>query len=225
MQRFAAEFDGGFKMMTTTNKYFNHLRLLLVFFLFTISATSAAAKSNDVSGTSALSPDETYSIAARGLTKKMESDLVLSNIKVKFAKVERYAISKSQIGIRGAGSCQLGAEDNALPIHFDVKINVNNRNIADVRYNFVEAEETVETNSLSENESFVTRQLLEKIKADFKTENIVVAIDYLNDKNLENGAKAFTGAGEVRLGDLVWKKISFEIVAEGESQVVKYKIQ
>lgn len=212
--------------MMTTNKYFNKLRILLVFFLFTFSVatTSAAANSNDVSGTPILSADETYTIAARSLAKKMESDLVLSNIKVKFAKVERYAVSKSQIGIRGAGSCQLGAEDNALPINFDVKINVNNRNVADIRYNFVEAEET-ESNSLSENESFVTRQLLEKIKVDFKTENIVVAIDYLNDENLSNGAKAFKGGGEVRLGDMVWKKISFEIVAEGENQVVKYKIQ
>jgi hypothetical protein len=116
-----------------------------------------------------------------------------------------------------------------LPINFDVKINVNNKTLTDVAYNFVEAaEDTVESNSLSENESFVTRQLLEKIKADFKTENIVVAIDYLNE-NLNNGAKAFTGAGEVRLGDMVWKKISFEIAAGGENQTaaaaVKYKIQ
>jgi hypothetical protein len=216
--------------MKTTNKHFNHLNLLLVFFLFTFGVTAATAKPKDVSAASkaVLSLDETYSIAAQGLTRKMETDLVLSDIKVKFVKVERYSISKSQIGIRGAGACQLGAEDNALPIHFDVKINVNNRAVADVAYNFVEAEEEEEavgeSNTLSENETFVTRQLMEKIKADFKTENIVVAIDYLNDKNLDNGAKTFTGAGEVRLGDLVWKKISFEIVAGGENQV-KYKIQ
>jgi hypothetical protein len=214
-------------MMTTTNKYFNHLNLLLVFFLFTFSATVATAKPGDAFTKTTLSADETYSIAARGLVKKMENDLVLNDIKVKFVKAERYAISKSQIGIRGEGSCQLGAEDNALPINFDVKINVNNRNIADVAYNFVEAEEAGESNSLSENETFVTRQLLEKIKADFKTENIVVAIDYLNE-NLNNGAKAFTGAGEVRLGDMVWKKISFEVAAESQNQngaTVKYKIQ
>ena len=215
--------------MMTTNKYFNHLRLLLVFFLFTFSVITATAKPKDVSASKAmLGDDETFSIAARGLTRKMETDLVLNNIKVKFAKVERYSISKSQIGLRGAGSCQLGEEDSALPINFDVKINVNNKNVADVAYNFVEAEETVESNSMSENETFVTRRLLEKIKADFKTENIVVAIDYLNDKNLDNGAKAFTGAGEIRLGDMVWKKISFEIAAGSENQTdaaVKYKIQ
>jgi hypothetical protein len=211
----------------TTDKYFNHLNLLLVFFLFTFSVTGAAAKPGDVFAKTALSADETYSIAARGLVKKLETDLVLNGIKVKFVKVERYAISKSQIGIRGEGACRLGAEDNDLPINFDVKINVNNRNVADIAYNFVEAEETSESNSLSENETFVTRQLMEKIKADFKTENIVVAIDYLNE-NLNNGAKAFTGAGEVRLGDMVWKKISFEIVAESANQngaTVKYKIQ
>ncbi|HEX8367950.1 MAG TPA: hypothetical protein VF604_05370 [Pyrinomonadaceae bacterium] len=215
--------------MMTTNKYFNHLRLLLVFFLFTFSVITATAKPKDVSASKAmLGDDETFSIAARGLTRKMETDLVLNNIKVKFAKVERYSISKSQIGLRGAGSCQLGEEDSALPINFDVKINVNNKNVADVAYNFVEAEEIVESNSMSENETFVTRRLLEKIKADFKTENIVVAIDYLNDKNLDNGTKAFTGAGEIRLGDMVWKKISFEIAAGSENQTdaaVKYKIQ
>ncbi|HEX9960345.1 MAG TPA: hypothetical protein VGB00_05405 [Pyrinomonadaceae bacterium] len=215
-------------MMTTTNKYFNSLKILFLFLFFVFGAASASAKTNDVSGNAILSADETYSIAAKGLVKKMETDLVLTDIKVKFVKVERYAISNRQIGIRGEGSCQLGAEDNALPINFDVKINVNNRNIADVAYNFVETEETSESNTLSENETFVTRQLLEKIKSDFKTENIVVAIDYLNDKNLDNGAKAFTGAGEIRLGDMVWKKISFEVVGNIENQngaAVKYKIQ
>ncbi|MDQ3799426.1 MAG: hypothetical protein M3384_08250 [Acidobacteriota bacterium] len=220
--------------MKTTNKYFNHLNLLLVFFLFTFGVTAATAKPKDVTAAAkaVLSLDETYSIAARGLTRKMETDLVLSGIKVKFVKVERYSISKSQIGIRGAGACQLGAEDNALPIHFDVRINVNNRAVADVAYNFVDAEEeetaTGESNTLSENETFVTRRLMEKIKADFKTENIVVAIDFLNDENTADGAKAFTGGGEVRLGDMVWKKISFEIVAEGANRTnatVKYKIQ
>jgi hypothetical protein len=215
-------------MMTTTNKYFNSLKIFFLFFLFVFGAASASAKTNDVSGNAILSADETYSIAAKGLVKKMETDLVLTDIKVKFVKVERYAVSNRQVGIRGEGSCQLGAEDNALPINFDVKINVNNRNIADIAYNFVEAEDASESNSLSENETYVTRQLLEKIKSDFKTENIVVAIDYLNDKNMENGAKAFTGAGEIRLGDMVWKKISFEIVGNTENQEgaqVKYKIQ
>lgn len=223
--------------MMTTNKYFKNLKFLLVFFLFTFSVTTIItfsvttiiAKPKDVTAAKAiLTVDETYSIAARGLARKMETDLVLSNIKVKFAKVERYSISKSQIGLRGAGSCQLGEEDNALPINFDVKINVNNKNVADVAYNFVNAEEANESDSLSEDESFVTRRLLEKIKADFKTENIVLAIDYLNDTNLDNGAKSFTGAGEIRLGDMVWKKISFEIVAGSENQAdaaVKYKIQ
>jgi hypothetical protein len=216
--------------MMTNTKYFNHLRLLLVFFLFTFSAATVTAETKDTSAKALLNTEETYSIAARGLTRKMETDLVLSNIKVKFIKVERYEISKSQIGLRGEGACQLSAEDNALPIHFDVKINAAVRNVVEVAYNFVEAEETNEADStaLSENETFVTRQLMEKIKADYKTENIVVAIDFLNDRNSDDGAKTFTGAGEVRVGDLIWKKISFEIVAGSESQngaAVKYKIQ
>jgi hypothetical protein len=209
----------------TTNKYFDYLKLSLLFFLLTFGAMTLPASAKDTSATALLGADETYSIAAKGLARKMETDLVLNNIKVKFAKVERYAISKSQIGIRGEGSCQLSAEDNALPINFDVKINVNNRNVADVAYSFVDAEETGATEALSENETFVTRQLMEKIKADFKTENIVVAIDYLNE-NLSDGAKILTGAGEVRLGDMVWKKISFEVVADNANgAAVKYQIQ
>ncbi|HLM03152.1 MAG TPA: hypothetical protein VK400_19020 [Pyrinomonadaceae bacterium] len=215
--------------MNRTNKCFRNLRLLLVFFLFTLGATAASANTKDVSAPKAmLSADETYSIAVRGLTQKMETDLVLTNIKVKFVKAERYAISKSQIGIRGAGSCQLGAEDNALPINFDVKIYVNNRNIAEVAYNFVEAaEDASQSDAPSENETFVAQQLMEKFKADFKTENIIIAIDYLNE-NQTGGAKAFTGEAEVRLGDMVWKKISFEILAGSENQTgaaVKYKIR
>ena len=212
----------------TNSKHFNHLRLLLVFFLFTFGASTVAAETKDTLAKAVLNTEETYSIAAKGLTRKMETDLVLNNIKVKFLKVERYAISKSQIGLRGEGACQLSAEDNALPIHFDVKINAAAKNVVEVAYNFVEAEDAIEANSsVSENETYVTRQLLEKIKADYQTENIVVAIDFLNDRKLDNGAKTFTGAGEVRVGDLVWKKISFEIVAGTESQnaAVRYKIQ
>lgn len=216
--------------MTTNSKYYGNLRFLLVFFLFTLSASTIAAKTKDTSAKALLNTEETYSIAAKALTRKMETELVLNDIKVKFLKVERYAISKSQIGLRGEGACQLSAEDNALPIHFDVKINAAARNVVEVAYNFVDAEETIEagSTSLTENETFVTRQLMEKIKADYKTENIVVALDFLNDNNSDNGAKTFTGAGEVRIGDLVWKKISFEIVAGSDNQngaAVKYKIQ
>jgi hypothetical protein len=217
-----------------TNKFFNRLRYLSqALFIFTALIFGAnAATANDVSGSTAakLSVEETYSIAAHGLTKKMEADLVLNGVKIKFAKVERYAISNSKIGLRGEGNCRLGADDNPLPIHFDVKINALNKSVDEINYNFVDAEETVDNAAMTAEETFVTRHLMEKIKADFKKENIVIALDYLNEVgNSVSSAKTFSGAGEVRIGDLVWKKISFEVVASDENysaaNSIKYQIQ
>jgi hypothetical protein len=218
-------------------KYLHYLSFSLTFLFLVCAASAAEAKLKDASAALAVERvgvEESYQIAARGLVKKMETDLVLSDIKVKFAQVERYAVSKSQIGLRGAGTCQLSGEKTELPIQFDVKINASSKNVTDIQYNFVDAEAAAADDdpaatTMTEDENFVTRQLLEKIKADFKTENIVLAIDFLNDKETSNAAKMFTGEGEIRLGDLVWKKISFEVVPNvrnsNAAAQVSYKIQ
>lgn len=214
--------------------YFNRFRFLTMI-LFVCAATTlgaGTAETKDVSSLSAggakLSAREVYSIAEKVLTKKMETDLVLNGVKVKFSKVESYTLPNSTIGLRGEGNCQLGAEDNPLPIHFDVKINAANRSATEVNYNFVEASETNES-AMSEVETVVTHSLMEKIKADYKVENIVIALDYVNEASSSvSTEKTLTGAGEIRLGDMVWKKITFDVIVDNQNTSaakVKYQIQ
>lgn len=191
--------------MNSLNSILNLKKVFALLIIFSFAAISVLANDNDSVRAIRISKDESISIAAKGLSKKMQTDLASKQISVKFTKAEQYFISDSEIGLRGEGTCRIDGDANDLPINFDIKIDVNKRSADDVRYVFLnmkgEAGLTVE--------DVVTEKLLQKMKNDFKTENVVVAIDYVNDATLENGEKGLIGAGEVRLNGMVWKKIEF----------------
>lgn len=188
-----------------------------MFFVLFVANVSLLARTYDSSSAIKLGKKESVAIATRELTNKLQNDLVLQNVSVKFSKAEQYFISDKQIGIRGEGTCRLDNKANDLPLNFDVKIDVNKHSAIDVRYVFLNMEGAVNANSALTPEDVVTEKLLQQIKKDYKTENIVVAIEFLNDQTFENGEKGFTGGGEVQVNGMGWKKISFDVKAADSS--------
>lgn len=200
----------------------------LSFFVLCIANISLFAKSADASSSIRLGKEESVAIAAKSLSKKLQSDLALKNVSVKFNQAESYVISGTQIGIKGEGICQFNGNANDLPVNFDVKIDVGKRAATDVKYVFLNMEGAVDANSTVSAEDIVTEKLLRKIKNDYKTQNIVIALDYVKEQTLPNGEKGFTGAGEVRVNGMTWQKISFDAKAGQEKaklSVVKYQIK
>lgn len=209
-------------MIIETNKL-TLKKLIFISFLmiFAFQFTAFAADKEKAAPSARMSKDETVSIASKSLSSKLKSDLVSKTVAVKFTKAEQYFVSDTEIGLRGEGTCRLDGEANDLPINFDVKINVNKRAADDVRYVFLNMEAPAGLTI----QDVVTEKLLEKLKSDFKTDNVVLAVDYVSDKNQEN---SFNGSGEVRLNGMVWKKFSFDVQAGSSLEdlsITKYEIE
>ena len=65
------------------------------------------------------------------------------------------------------------------------------------------------------------KNLLQKIAADYKTENVVIAIDGFDTENTAGNHKEFKGLAEIRVGEVEWKRIDFNIVLNDENKASK----
>ena len=177
--------------------------LLIVLCLLLLSSVFASAAS-----------DKNYQLVAANLSKKLRNDLGNNRVQVKLTNVEEYKISKNEVGFTGNGTCVLAA-DNQMPIRFEVKLNTSNQKVSEVVYDFVE--NTAEYAPTS-NEDVLMKELMKQIKSDYKTENIVIAIDAVKNVGKVNNSEKFLGIGEVRIGDLVWNKIKFDVALDTETK-------
>ncbi len=170
-----------------------------------------------VFSSSALANDENnHLLVTENLSKRLQRDLADGNLTVKLNSVEEYEISGSEIGLKGSATCLLTKQDNQLPFEFEIKVNPANQNVLDVKYNFVEA--SADIYAATSNEEILMKELMTKISRDYKTENIVIAIDAVEKIEGANDADKFSGVGEVRIGDMVWNKIKFDVVLDAQTR-------
>lgn len=205
--------------MNKQNKIFGFKGILLtIICLLAFSNAFAVTKSNE---------NQVYSLIVKNLSLKLQNDLANSTAVVKLTNVKEYKISKDQIGIKGDGVCGLADENNQLPIRFDAKLNSLKQSVSDIEYDFVNSEAAPEFSPTS-TEEVLMKELMKEISKDYKTDNIVIAIDGFEDVSKLNDRKEFTGIGEVRIGDFVWNKIKFDLVFENKNfsaEKVVYKIE
>jgi hypothetical protein len=190
--------------------------LLIAFICF--SAFSSAFASAD--------KQQIQSLIVSNLQKKLKTDLANDAVSVKLNTVEEYKISKNKIGLKGNGFCLMCGENDSLPMTFDVKVNSNNLSVIEIRYDFDELTSASEY-APSSDEEILMKELMGKISKDYKTENVVLAIDGMENVSNVTNQKEFTGIGEVRIGTLVWNKIKFDVVfdnATNKAVKVLYKV-
>jgi hypothetical protein len=191
---------------------------LLVSFICLSAFTSAFAFADN---------KQIQSVVLNNLQKKLKTDLANETVSVKLDNVKEYKISKNKIGLKGNGFCLITSENNELPMTFDVKVNPNNLSVIEVQYDFAELTNSSEYAPLS-NEEVLMKELMSKITQDYKTENVVIAIDGIEDVSSVTKQKEFTGIGEVRIGTLVWNKIKFDVVFDkttNKAEKINYKIE
>jgi hypothetical protein len=187
---------------------------LLVLVICLISATSVFALS-----------EKNQQLVTQNLAKKLQSDLANDNVTVKLNNLKENTISKKELGLTGDAVCVLTADNRQFPIAFEVKINTINQSVVDVKYDFIEA---VSEFAPSQNEEILMKELMKQISRDYKTENIVIAIDGFENVGNTTGEKKFLGVGEVRIGGMVWNKIKFDVVLDAQTQKankVVYKVE
>lgn len=198
--------------MNKQSTVFGFKSFLILAFCLLLSTAAFAATS-----------EKNYQLLTKNLSKKIQTDLASENITVKLKRVEEFKVSKTQIGLTGDATAVL--TDEQKPIRFEVKLNTANGTISDIVYDFVEA--AADYNPTS-SEEFLMKELMSQISRDYKTDNIVIAIDAFENVGATGAGNKFLGVGEVRVGDLVWNKIKFDVVLDAETQKaskVVYKIE
>lgn len=163
-----------------------------------------------------------YSAIAQNLSQKLKVDLSENNLAVKLKMVEEAQVNNQEIVVKGEAVCILPTENTQLPLQFEAKLNKSNNSFEDIKYVFVES-----NYAPSASEDVLMKEIMKQISKDYKTEQITIAIDGFESTKLNETQKSVKGLGEVRVGDLIWKKIAFDVVMNSDNKAskVNYKIE
>jgi hypothetical protein len=159
------------------------------------------------------------------LTEKLRVDLADDAVEVKLNTVRDNEISNSRVDFDGQALAVVTNDKTALPFQFTAQVNLNNQNIEDVSYQFVEAAAEFAPSLAEDN---LMKQLMTKISKDFKTTNIVISIDGFETAQLTMRETKYEGIGEVRIGDFEWRKIKFNVVLDSQNKTatkILYDVQ
>ncbi len=183
---------------------------LLLVLIFSVSAVFAFEKS------------KALSLLEQNLSNRLKAELLTEKVTVKFTNIQQNELSNSEVYIIGDGLAVLPSEKTELPIKFKAEVNPVEEVVSDIEYAFVESDYAPTTD-----EEFLMRHLLKKIAADYKTENVVIAIDGFETENAAGSATEYKGMAEVRIGDVEWKRIDFDVVLNGKKEAAKvvYKLR
>lgn len=199
--------------MIGQNIFFGH-RSFLVLIACLVFCTSAFA----------VSEKNTFLVKEK-LSEKLREDLADNKLVVEVNNLEEQIVSNSEVEFTGSATAVLVGKDDQLPLQFAVKLDSVNRKVTDIKYNFVEDNPNY---APSANEEILMKELMKQIRQDYKTENIVIAIDSVEKVENANNESKFLGVGEVRIGDLVWNSIKFDVVLNAQTQKankIVYKVE
>lgn len=187
---------------------------ILLVLIFTTSAVFAGNLTAD--------DNKAVNLVAQNLSAKLRTDLITDNVSVKFTNVQKSTVSGGEILLNGDAVAVLPSEKTELPIKFEAKVNPSEEVVKEVEYVFVESNYAPTTD-----EEILMRHLLKKISADYKTENVVIAIDGFDTNNAAENQKEYKGLAEVRVGEVEWKRIDFDVVlnSDNKAEKVEYKLK
>lgn len=192
-----------------------------VFAAFVICLTAFSAAS-----AATLSEQLTRSLVVSNLSARLKTDLAQTDVSVKLSNLKQQKVSADEIEVNGSALAVLVADNNQLPIHFAAKIDVAQKSISEISYDFV-GEEIASDYAPTANEEVLMKTLLKQISKDYNTDNIVIALDGVDGKFGAASVKEFTGVGEVRIGDMEWNRIEFNVVIgeNGKASKVFYDLK
>jgi hypothetical protein len=210
-------------MKNIKNNFTTKTVLALVFALTT--AFTATANTNSDSPNSSKRASKTQSIIVQDLSQKLKADLSDTNLQVTLTNFEESKLSGNLVAVRGEANCILTNDQTALPLTFEAKLNPLKQTVSDIKYNFLESAEN--SYAPSTDEEILMKELMKQIGADYKTEQITIAIDNFKALEMDNNQTGYKGTGEVKIGQMVWNKIDFNVVMNNDksSSHIKYDIK
>lgn len=192
----------------------------LVICLMTLTVFSVRAVPNDN-----LKIDRYQNALVQKLTEQLRVDLADQTVEIKLNSVKNNEVSKSRIDFDGNAFAVVKTDKTELPFQFTAKFNVNEQSVEDIDYQFVEA---ISEFAPAAAEESLMKELMAQISQDYQTTNIVIAIDRFETAQITANKAKYEGLGEVRIGDVEWRKIKFNVVLDSQTRtatMVSYDIQ
>ena len=203
--------------MKGLNKFFA-LRNFILAFTLLFSSSAAFAGDLDVASAKGIS-EQTISAITGNLSKKLQTDLADNSIKVKINDIEKQQLSKTVHDFKGTAVAVVESDNNQLPIRFEVKLNPRTQSVSEVNYTFVEENSDFAPTSTEE---ILMQEIMKQVSADYKTDSVVIAIDGFETTQF-GGQKMFKGNGEIKIGEVEWSKINFDVVLGSDNKPAKIK--
>jgi hypothetical protein len=185
--------------------------IILIVTVFLFANLTAEAADAGASGAA----DRFKTMVAQKLTERLRADLSAQSVDVRIERLQNEAVSPSEISLDGRAVALVKEDKTALPLEFNAKINPETENLDDISYAFVESPSEF---GPSATESSLMKNLMTEISKDYETKNIVISIDGFDAAKLSTNETQYEGIGEVRIGDLEWSKIKFNIVLDSQGR-------
>jgi hypothetical protein len=158
-----------------------------------------------------------YSVLVNDLSQKLKVDLSENNLKVSIKTVEESRLANNLVEIKGQAFCVLPNDNTQLPINFEAKFDVAKQSVADVKYVFVESPSVAP----EADEEILMRELMKQVSRDYKTDQITIAIDGFEANKAANNQSNLKGMGEIKIGEVEWNKINFDVVLDADKKATK----
>ncbi len=215
--------------MIKQNQFFNVKNIVVALIIGVVVSTLMVTDANAEGRKRiySLSAIKAKKLVANNLAGTLRNDLSNPNINFQVRNVEVFKVEKNQITMKGDGYCVLTKSNDKMPMKFETIIDARSNELAKVKYNFVDFNESKE-NSINANEDNLMTALLKKFSKDYKTENIVVAIDSVKGLTLSSSKKSYTGFGDVKIKNGSWKSVEFTIELNADNKTAKsvvYKLK
>lgn len=186
-------------------------KIITVIIISIFAALSVSANSGE---------QRVVNIALKGLSQKLKSDLAMTTINLKLDQVSNQNVSAEKTVVSGFGTVQ-NAKDIALT--FNVAVNPAKNDIVEINYDIVSP---VAIEPAAATENFLMKKVMGKMKSDYATEEIVMAIDSFETVKSIDGKTNYVGVAEVRVG-MEWSRIEFDVQGNaktGATTDIKYKV-
>lgn len=204
---------------TVVMKNFKRIYKLNLFaaIIFSFALNSLAA---EIGGKDAVMPKSRavsdYTVLMKDLSEKLKVDLSENNLQVNIKNVEENRLANNLFEIKGQAFCVLPNDNTQLPINFEAKFNTAKQTLDDVRYVFVESEYAP-----AAEEEILMRELMKQVSLDYKTDQITIAIDGFETNKGANNQSSFKGIGEIKIGEVEWNKINFDVILDADKKATK----
>jgi hypothetical protein len=185
--------------------------------IFSFVLNSLAA---EIGGKDAVMPKSraasNYTVLVKDLSEKLKVDLSENNLQVNIKNVEENRLANNLFEIKGQAFCVLPNDNTRLPINFEAKFNTAKQTLDDVRYVFVESEYAPAVE-----EEILMRELMKQVSLDYRTDQITIAIDGFETNKGANNQSSFKGIGEIKIGEVEWNKINFDVILDADKKATK----